>query len=136
MPGTSLVKFMSHHNGGGRGRLYWNRADVDGAPFRGNGNLPMMYTEEELETRLTPVYDSHVRIFDLSDPDQTAAYREVLDKLANGWATERYVHRAHAVDPKTGNLRTLVHLEWYEKFMEDGQPFHAQRPYLGRLNDD
>ena len=36
---NSLVKFTGRKDGNGRGQLYWERADIDGLPFRGH-NAP------------------------------------------------------------------------------------------------
>ena len=139
MPSTSLVRFMDNVNGGSRGRLYWGRADIDGAPFR--GNAPPTGTEEELESRLARVHDSKNRIFDTSDPDENAAYLDVMDKIVNGWAQCLHRHHDHIRERIRGadgvrrtRMKVLIYIEWIEWYMEDGKPNQSQRPYIGRSN--
>lgn len=138
---SSLIKFMNQVDGGERGRLHWNRADVDGAPYR--GHFPITGTAEELEQRLTRVSDSHNRIFDTSDPRENKEYMAVMDKITNGWAQCLHRHHEHLVEKIKGTdgivrtrLRVIIYVEWSEYYMEDGKPNLAQRPYVGRPNDD
>ena len=140
MGATSLVKFM-HANSGGSEPLHWGRADLDGAPFR--GAMPPMATEDEMESRLVKVADPHNQTFDTSDPEQNKQYLAVLDKITNGWC--QLIHRKHILvrtrhkQPDGTVVRDVnvkVYMEWVEPYMQDGQPMHAQRPYLGRPNND
>ena len=136
---ASLVKYMNQINGGSRGRLHWGRADLDGAPFR--GNAPPIGPEEELESRLTRVHDARNRIFDTSDPKENADYMQVVDRIVNGWY--QLVHRKHRhvlvkYKDKDGmkvvKMKVLVYVEWLEPYMEDGKPHLSQRPYVGKSN--
>jgi hypothetical protein len=121
MPPTSLVKFADRHDGNGRGRLYWNRADVDGYPYRGQS--PPLLKEEEYAERVTRVADPLNRVFNILDPDDNRQYLDVLDKITNGWAQLVYIDRS--IDPDHCNMRQegpqkLIYVEWVEFFMEDG----------------
>lgn len=78
----SLSKYL-HNGGNGRGQLFWQRAGVDGAPFRGH-HAPLL-RDEEFEELTETVVDGRVKIFDLSDANDRAEYEDVLDKACNGW---------------------------------------------------
>lgn len=142
MPSSPIMRFM----GEGGQQVYWGRADVDGAPFR--GPMSPMLTNEEAEERLVRVGDSRQQLFDLSDPEQAKKYAEVCERIVNGWYQP--MHRQHLPvkirrvrrDPTTGE-RTVtydvimkVYIEWVEVYMQDGRPMLSQRPYLGRPNDE
>lgn len=139
---SSLVKFMNRRSSpGGHGPLHWGRADLDGAPYRGQFLPPM--PEEELENRLVRTANPQIRTFDLADPDDAKAYVDVLDMIANKWAT--LIYREHLkttikrIDRDnhtvTTEIKLKVYVEWAVWEMIDGQPMHSQRPYLGRSND-
>ncbi len=133
MAATGLIKYMNQTNGGKRGSLHWGRADIDGAPFR--GELPPMLPEEELDERLVRIADPRNRVFDLSDPTDNAAYLEAVDKIVNKWGHLMYIKRVVTRNKKTDAIKVRVYMEWVEFYMEDGQPMHSQRPYIGKPND-
>jgi len=108
---TGLVKFMNETDGGDRGKLHWNRAEVDGAPFR--GNAPRL-TEAEYRNRVTKVGDPKNGIFDLTKPEENQQYLSVMDKIVNQWARLIHVERVITAEKKE------VYIEWVEWFMEDG----------------
>lgn len=143
MPASSLVKFMHQKDAAGK-PLHWGRADLDGAPYRGAASS-LMVPEEELESRLTRVYDPQNQTFDLSDPEDNKAYLAVVDKVSNKWAqllcrkfmtvkVRRVRDLGDGVKEVTRDVKIKVYVEWLEVYMEDGQPMHSQRPYLGRSN--
>ena len=115
-PPSSLIRFMHHRDGGERGNLYWQRANMDGAPFR--GHEPPRLPEEEYQQRVVEVIDPKIGTFDLSDPGERQAYLEVLNKIVNGWATLSHRERRYC----EGTRNWVVHIEWLEHFMEDGSP--------------
>lgn len=117
---TSLVRFM-HERTDSRGKpIYWGRAGIDGAPFRGT---PPLLKEEEMEARLVRTGDPQNGIFDLSDDRQNATYLTILDKVVNGRA--QLLSPRHFIDGGT-----KVYIEWVEWFMEDGAPGAATTPGL------
>jgi hypothetical protein len=119
---TSLVRFMNQTEGNGRGNLSWQRAGVDGAPFRGP---PPLLREEEYEQRVVRVGDPQVRIFKISQdaPDEIKAYQEVMTKVVNGgWGQILHVDRQF----NQAEGHWMVYLEWVQWYMEDGHPEAAQ----------
>lgn len=133
MPSSSIFKFANRTNGGQGRQLFWGRADIDGAPYR--GAAPPMLPAEELEDRLVRVADPFVRIFDLSNEHDTKAYLEVRDMIVNGWAQSVYCKRVVTRNKKNDQIRVRVVMEWVQFYMQDGQPMMSQRPYVGRQND-
>lgn len=111
---SSLIRFMDHKgeaNGNGRGPLHWNRAHIDGAPFRGSN--PFL-TEEEYETQTARVGDAHNRTFDLTNPEENKAYLDVLNMIVNTWAKLIFVERFITSEKKE------VYIEWIQWYIEDG----------------
>lgn len=137
MSATSLVKFFSQHSptghkaGGGPGdtanKVYWGRADRDGAPFIGPyaPNMP----EEEYEERVTRVAYPMNGFFDVTNPEENAQYLEVIDCCLNNWFQLIYLQR-------WWNRTTKHYVEWAAYYMQDGSrlsltPFKQQQPVLG-----
>ena len=119
---NSLVKFASRVDGNGRGKLYWGRAGVDGAPFRGNA-VPAL-TEEEYDDRVTRVADPHNGTFRTWIEEENRKYLEVIDAILNGWAVSLFVDRWKVRVKLGGHVTTrhVVYLEWAQFYMEDGTP--------------
>ncbi len=112
---ASLQKFFGRRESNGQ-QLYWNRAGLDGAPFR--GAQPPLLTEDEYDQRVVRVVDVQAEFFDVRDAAQKKAYLEVLDGAANGWF--RILYRKMFVK------RQPVHyVEWAEFYLEDGSPARA-----------
>jgi hypothetical protein len=136
MGATSLVKFMDQTRRNGS-PLFWGRADLDGAPFR--GPVVPMLESEEAEDRLVTTFDAQNRIFDLSRPEDNKAYLAVLDMCYNGWSQLVYVKRVVKVvrnrKTKKSRIKVEVYAEWVERYKQDGRPMHSQRPYIGRPNE-
>ena len=97
--------------------LFWGRASYDGVPFR--GAIAPMLREEEYEVRAIRVCDAKVRTFDMSEPDDAAAYRDVLDRVMNGWYTITHTQRNWDPDKKC----MIVYVEWVEQYMEDSRTY-------------
>lgn len=77
----------------------------DGVVIRvASGHLPF-FRQEELDEFL-PSYDAHVRIFDLSKPEDLKDYTEVLDRIANGDCV-RLAPDLEMPDPETKSWRIL-----------------------------
>ena len=103
--------------------LGWYRADIDGAPFR--GQAPMM-AEAELEQNIVKVADVHVRVFDMGLKKDRKDYATILDRVANNWyaiVSPRqftWVMRKYR-NRKTGKIKRkktmLVHVEWSAPYM-------------------
>ncbi len=113
---SSLAKFSNRRSHGGQ-QLHWNRADRDGAPFR--GNMPFL-TEEEYDQRVVRVGDPKLAFFDMSKEDQVKAYLDVVDGIVNHWFELVFIQRFWKTDPPTH------YVEWIEYFYEDGQ----RAPYV------
>jgi hypothetical protein len=113
---NSLVKFTNRKDGNGRGQLFWNRADLDGLPFRGE-QAPLLRTEE-YEERVVRVADPKNGTFYTGDPDQNAAYLKVLDGVSNSWYQLLFIERWR----NDGDKHHHVYVEWLEYFLEDGKP--------------
>jgi len=112
---SSLVKFMNRTvNGNGRGKVFWGRAEADGAPFRGP-EAPML-TNQEYDDRLVRVHDPKNGIFDVTNEEENKKYLEIMDGLANGWYQLIYINR------QFDETKSLVYVEWLESYMEDGSP--------------
>lgn len=114
---TSLVKFASRIDGGDRGKLYWGRADIDGAPFR--GQQPPLLSQEEFEARVTKVADVKNGTFRTWVEEDNKGYLDVLDKIANSWAECVFVERWRDVE----SGRHAVYIEWIEYYLEDGSRY-------------
>jgi len=118
---NSLVKFTNRKDGNGRGTLFWNRADVDGLPFR--GNMAPVLREEEYEERIVRVADPKNGTYYTGDDEQNSAYLKVMDGISNGWYHLIFVDRWREADDKYH----YIYIEWVEYFLEDGKPtpYHA-----------
>lgn len=113
---SSLLKFSELVEHSGR-RVFWDRVDVDGAPYR--GPAPPIMPEEEYEARAVRVADPKNGFFDVSKPEDNKAYLAVLDACFNGWFQCIHIDRFW-------RGTTQHYVEWVEYFMEDG----ARTPYL------
>lgn len=120
---NSLIKFTSQKDGNGRGQLFWERADVDGLPFR--GHQPPLLRTDEYEDRIVRVADPKNGTFYTGDPDQNTAYLKVMDGVANSWYQLVYVNRWR----KRNDVHHYVYVEWLEYFLEDGKP----TPFVSKL---
>jgi len=104
-----LVKFRDVQKTGDRS-LYWSRASIDGAPLR--ARAAPTYTEQEFEEKVVRVKDFQFRKFRMRNREDRKAYREVMDRIANGWYQLVHIRR---------NWRKEVfYVEWVEFYMEDG----------------
>lgn len=113
--GSSLInKFAATKKVSADGRkIFWNRADRDNLPFRGN-YAPIM-GEEEFEQRVVRVADTKNGYFDTKDEAQNQQYLLVWDGILNGWYKGLFIQRF--MDG------TSVHyVEWTEYYLEDGSP--------------
>ena len=114
MPPNNLVKFVNRTgDSNGRGKLHWQRADIDGAPYRGT---PPSFTQDEWDERVVKVADPRNGTFVTSDAVQNKSYLEVLDGIANGWFQLIFIERWREPNEK----HHTVYVEWLEYFMEDG----------------
>lgn len=116
----SFLKFSRSVKTSGGKPVHWNRASMDGAPFR--GAKPPLLREEEIEQQVEKVDDVHYGLFDTSRPKQKICgrtYAEVMEGVVSqlySLTADRIFIRAK--DPKTGNFKILVYVEWAEAFME------------------
>jgi hypothetical protein len=108
---NSLVKFTNRTVAEDGRKIFWNRADVDGVPFRGT-HAPIM-PDEEFEARMVRVADPHNGFFDVTKPDENAKYLAVLDGVCNGWFKLITIERFLNCEPRH-------YVEWVEYFLEDG----------------
>jgi hypothetical protein len=122
---NSLVKFVNHKDGNGRGKLFWERADVDGLPFR--GHQAPLYRNEEYEERLVKVADPKNGTFYTGDSEQNASYLKVLDGISNSWYQLVHIDRWR----NEGDNYHYVYVEWVEYYLEDGKPSLYDNPTAG-----
>lgn len=83
-------------------------------PFRGAAPL---LREEEYDELTDVVHDGNLAVFDLSDPQQLATIKEIIDRAANGWynifrLTERFV------DQPDGTTKVYVYCIWTAPYRE------------------
>lgn len=116
MSGSLVNKFANRKDGNGRGNVYWNRAGIDGLPFR--GEVPPLLKEEEFEDRLVRVSDFKNQTFSTGDENQNAEYCRVMDGVANGWFQLVHIERYRKPDDNSFS----IYVEWIEPFLEDGKP--------------
>jgi hypothetical protein len=120
---NSLLKYRNKKSTDKGGeKLWWNRASVDGLPFR--GPTPPIMTEDEYESRVIRVATTHNGFFDVREVDGNSKYLEVLECCYNGWFQLVHLERFW-VDPD-GRKTTLHYVEWAEYYLEDGN----RTPYL------
>jgi hypothetical protein len=122
---SSLVKFHGRAASSDGRRLFWDRAEVDGVPFRG-AYAPMM-TEEEFEQRAVRVADFHNDYFDTTEQAQNQAYVTTMDAIANGWFQLVHIER-HI------NGTRVHYVEWIEYYLEDGTRTPAVSPHMMELS--
>ena len=113
---NSLVKFVNNKDGNGRGQLFWERADVDGLPFR--GHQAPLYRNEEYEERVVRVADPKNGTFYTGDSTQNSSYLKVLDGISNSWYQLIHIDRWR----NEGDNYHYVYIEWVEYYLEDGKP--------------
>ncbi len=91
------------------GDLYW--PGYAGLPVRGQG-LELL-RQEEIEDRAKLEHDFHNATYNLADPDQNAKYKEVMDRIVNGWY--RLIYRTDPTSLPDG--RVPVYLEWMQSYV-------------------
>ncbi len=114
----SLLKFISRLpsqspvvNGQATLPLHWQRAGIDGAPFR--GSVPML-REDEFESKTDRVYDARNGTFYTGDPTQNETYVKILDAAQNGWYSILYIDRWR----EPGDVNHHIYVEWVEAYIE------------------
>jgi hypothetical protein len=112
------VKFFDRTVSRDGQRLFWERAHVDGLPFR--GMMPPLLTEDEFAERSVRVADARNGFFDTADEEQNRAYLQIVDACVNGWFQCLFIERFW-------NNTTKHYIEWVEFYLEDGTrtPFRA-----------
>jgi hypothetical protein len=120
---NSLVKFAQRKQSSDGQRIFWNRAGIDGLPFR--GPAPPIMPEEEFESRVVRVADAQNNFFDVTDPVQNQKYLEVVDAICNGWFKLVHIERFW-------RETTKHYVEWVEYYLEDGTrtPFSTQQQII------
>ena len=106
---SSLVHHATQTQRNGH-KLFWGRAEEDGAPYR--GQVPPLLREEEHQARTIRVRDFRFGFFDVSKSDQGEAYRQVCEACANGWFQPVFIERFR-------NNSTIHYMEWVEYYQED-----------------
>jgi hypothetical protein len=105
--------------------LHWQRADRDGAPFKGSA-IPLL-REEEFEDLAERVHDTKCGIFDISDPEclvHGRTYQQVTDGLKAGFF-QLLSARRYKWAKRKGKVTMLVYVEWAETSMQ--LPKHVLR---------
>lgn len=116
---NSLVKYASTVKSVNGKRVFWDRINQDGVPFRG-AFAPMM-TEDEYEVRAVRVGDYRTGFFDVRDTEQTKLFQDVMECCINGWFQMMYIERFW-------NQTNCHYVEWVEYYMEDG----SRTPYVSQ----
>lgn len=113
---SSLLKHRGRGSSGGK-KLHWERAGIDGAPYR--GNAPML-TDSEFEQQTIRVADVRNAFFDVKKLEENKLYLEVLECCMNGWF--RLIHLERFWKGSESH-----YIEWAEFYLEDGSrtPFSA-----------
>ena len=91
------------------GHLFWS-GHLE-APFRGR-QAPLLKRSEYEQLDIN--YDAKVATFDLSNEAELRAYREILDRSANGWYIIHHVSRHW--DEEKGAMK--VYVEWLQKYTD------------------
>lgn len=107
---ASLLKYSARINSNGR-KLFWDRAHIDGLPFRGD-QAPMM-NEDEFDAKTSSVVDFRNAFFDTAIPAENQKYLDVVECCLNGWF--RCVHLERFWQGTTKH-----YIEWAEYYLEDG----------------
>lgn len=113
----SFLKYTqdgSATTGNGRGRVHFDRSEIDGVPYRG---APLPLREEEYAEVCEVVWDAHSQLFDMSVPEDKAKFDEVVDRIANGWYKGMKEMTRWGKD-ENGKPTILVWLVWGEPFQE------------------
>ena len=120
MASSPLIKFHSMERTRDGQRLFWHRASVDGLPFR--GDVPLVVPEAEYEERVVQVADAQCEFFDVTVPDERAAYLRVVECIKHGWYQCLFIERFW-------NHTSKHYVEWVEYFLADGQriPYNPGR---------
>ena len=113
-----LKQQQQNGNGDPRGSLFWKRAGIDGAPFRG-ATAPIL-KEEEFEEIVERVWDTKFGTFDTSNPSQLIMGR-TLQEIMDGKMAGLYeiLHRDHRWAKDDNDLPVMYqYIEWSEPHME------------------
>ena len=113
----SLLKYAQNQQivrGNGRGPLSFNRAHLDGAPFRGASAL---LRDEEYEEYTEVVNDGFVEVFDLSIPAHKEKLQEIVDSTANTWYTI-WKMQEFAAPQVDGSIKIFVYCVWTQPYRE------------------
>jgi hypothetical protein len=102
-------KFHGEQDNRHDGKLHWPGAG--GLPFRGDA-IPNL-KQAELEN-LPIVGDTHQATFDLSDEEDSEAYRWVRDRARNGLFTIDFVER-HWNEEKQN---MIIYVEWTQLYVQ------------------
>ena len=77
-----LAKFSAQKESKGQ-PVHWERAHIDGAPFR--GRAVMFRNDEEYQANTERENDTHSDTFRLWVPEEKAAFDKVTEGIMNDW---------------------------------------------------
>lgn len=106
---SSILRYAGLTTASNGAPLSWNRAEIDGLPFRGP-QAPMLREDEFYENTVT-VADVKVRFFDMDKPQDLADYTQVMERAANQLYTVLFIQRF-----LNGTMKHYV--EWAERYIE------------------
>jgi hypothetical protein len=109
----SFLKFQEDPNSDKD--LHWQRADRDGAPFKGS-SIPLL-KEEEFEELAERVHDCQVAILDVNDPEDGVTYKRIMDGCRCGYFHLLAPRKYKWVERK-GKLTMMVYVEWAQTTMQ------------------
>lgn len=113
----SFIKYQQDRSigaGNGRGAVSFNRAHLDGVPWRGP-SYPLK--EEEYYDYTEEVLDFDVGVFDVRDPEEYKQLKIILDKAANNWFRIADYDKQWVEKP-SGEKTVLVYIMWVEPYRE------------------
>ena len=109
------MSFLKFQNDPAYRELHWQRANRDGAPFKGSG-IPLL-REEEFEDLAERVHDCNMAILDTSDPKDAAMYKKIMDGCHCGFYHLLSARKYKWVKRK-GKLTMMVYVEWAQTTMQ------------------
>lgn len=120
------MSFLKYQVAGDRTdkNVYFNRADRDGAPFRGT-QIPLL-KDQEFEELTRRVCDARWGLFDTTQPDMRMppnvengrTYTEVLDGITAGWFELLCPRQYKWGKGSAGEPKMFIYVEWAEPYRE------------------
>lgn len=115
----SLLKYRDEERReNGEASLSFSRAKIDKAPFRGSAPL---LKDEEYDQLAERVYDVDAKVFDLSNPEDLAEFKDVFDRATNQWYQILDYDKRWVTDPETQQVKMYIYMVWGKPYMQIDQ---------------